>query len=112
MASLDIGRLISLKDEGESHWRVCVCVLLPLSQIRDCPETEIQPSKTDKPPPSVYVVGGSAVFHKPMNILFLLVKCKDKSCCRRGFSHAAKATRQKESHVGVWRGGLQPSGER
>lgn len=61
------------------------CVLLmQLSQIRDYQESKIQPNQTDKPSPSVYVVGGSAVLHKSMYILYLLFKCKDKSCGKRG----------------------------
>lgn len=55
-----------------------------LSQIRDYQKSEIHPSQTDKPPPDVYVVGGSAVFHKYMYILYLLFKSKDKSCGGRG----------------------------
>ncbi len=61
-----------------------LCVFPQLSQIRDYQETEIRPNQADKPPPNVYVVGGSAVFHKYMYILYLLFKFKDKSRGGRG----------------------------
>lgn len=54
------------------------------SQIRDYQEKKTNPHQTDKPPPNVYVVGGSAVFHKYMYILYLLFKSKDKSHGGRG----------------------------
>lgn len=62
---------------------MCVCVF-HMSQIRDYPESDIHPNQTDKPPPNVYVVGGSAVFHKYMYILYLLFKSRDKSHGGRG----------------------------
>lgn len=72
----------------------------PSSEITK--ESEIHPNQTDKPPPNVYVVGGSAVFHKYMYILYLLFKSKDKSRGGRGLVMLQKATRQEErSHVGV-----------
>lgn len=37
---------------------------LQLSQIKDNPESEFHPNPTDKPPPNVYMVGGSTMFHK------------------------------------------------
>lgn len=57
---------------------------MQLSQIRDYQASRSHPNQADKPPPSVYVVGGSAVFHKYMYILYLLFKSKDKRCGGRG----------------------------
>lgn len=57
----------------------CSC---PSSEITR--ESEIHPNQTDKPPPNVYVVGGSTVFHKYMYILYLLFKANDKSRGGRG----------------------------
>lgn len=58
---------------------MCFFFFLQLPHIQDYQECKIQPNQIDKPPPSAYVVGGSAVFHKYMYILYLLFKSKDKA---------------------------------
>lgn len=62
----------------------------------------------------MHVVGGSAVFHKYMYILYLLFKSKDKSHGGRGLVMLQKQ-QDKRSHVGVWQrveGEMQPYRER
>ena len=92
-----------------------MCVYLELYHLKYYQESDIHSNPTDKPPPNVYVLGGSAMFHKYMYILYLLLKSKDKSHGGRGLVMLQKQQDKRSALLEcdrMERGGMHRSGER